>query len=47
MIEEARRRPGQLTLVTLGPLTNLAVAVLRAPAAEPQVTLEPAYEEAA
>jgi purine nucleosidase len=27
IIEEARRRPGELTLVTLGPLTNLAVAM--------------------
>ena len=26
IIEEARRRPGEVTLVTLGPLTNLAVA---------------------
>ncbi len=32
LIEEARRRPGELTLVTLGPLTNLAVALLREPA---------------
>jgi purine nucleosidase len=31
LIEEARRRPRQLTLVTCGPLTNLAVAVLREP----------------
>ncbi len=31
IIEEARADPGQLTLVTLGPLTNLAVAVLREP----------------
>lgn len=31
LIEEARRRPGELTLVTLGPLTNLAVAILREP----------------
>jgi purine nucleosidase len=31
LIEEARRSPGDLTLVTLGPLTNLAVAVLREP----------------
>jgi len=31
MIEEACRRPGELTLVTLGPLTNLALAVLREP----------------
>ena len=30
-IEEAQRRPGDITLVTLGPLTNLAVAVLREP----------------
>ncbi len=27
IVAEARRRPGELTLVTLGPLTNLAVAV--------------------
>jgi purine nucleosidase len=31
IIEEAKRRPGELTLVTLGPLTNLAIAVLREP----------------
>ena len=31
IVEEARRRPGELTLVTLGPLTNLAIAVLREP----------------
>jgi purine nucleosidase len=31
IIEEARRQPGELTLVTLGPLTNLALAVLREP----------------
>ena len=31
IIEEARRRPGEITLVTLGPATNLAVAVLREP----------------
>jgi purine nucleosidase len=31
IIEEARRRPGALTMVTLGPLTNLALAVLREP----------------
>ena len=31
-MDEARRRPGELTLVTLGPLTNLAVAVLMEPA---------------
>ncbi len=31
LIDEARRRPGELTLVTLGPLTNLAVAILREP----------------
>ena len=30
-IEEARRRPGEITLVTCGPLTNLAVAMLREP----------------
>jgi purine nucleosidase len=30
-IEETRRRPGEITLVTLGPLTNLAVALLREP----------------
>jgi purine nucleosidase len=32
MVDEARRRPGEITLVTLGPLTNLAIAVLREPA---------------
>jgi purine nucleosidase len=31
LIEEARARPGEVTLVTLGPVTNLAVAVLREP----------------
>jgi purine nucleosidase len=31
IIEEARARPGELTLVTLGPLTNLALAALREP----------------
>jgi purine nucleosidase len=31
IIEEARRRPGELTLVTLGPMTNLAVALQRDP----------------
>jgi purine nucleosidase len=31
LIEEARKAPGEITLVTLGPLTNLAIAVLRAP----------------
>jgi purine nucleosidase len=31
LIEEVRRRPGEVTLVTLGPLTNLALAVLREP----------------
>jgi len=31
IIEEARRHPGELLLITLGPLTNLAVAVLREP----------------
>jgi len=30
--EEARRRPGELTLVTLGPLTNLALALREEPA---------------
>ncbi len=30
-VAEARRRPGEITLVTLGPLTNLALAVLREP----------------
>ena len=32
IVEEARRRPGEITLVTLGPLTNLAIAVLSEPA---------------
>ena len=31
LIDEVRRRPGEITLVTLGPLTNLALAVLREP----------------
>ncbi len=31
LIEEARKSPGEITLVTLGPLTNLAIAVLREP----------------
>jgi purine nucleosidase len=32
IIDAARERPGEITLVTLGPLTNLAVALLREPA---------------
>jgi purine nucleosidase len=32
IVEEARRAPGELTLITLGPLTNLAVALEREPA---------------
>jgi len=32
IIDEARKRPGEITLVTCGPLTNLAVALLREPA---------------
>ncbi|MEO6349884.1 MAG: nucleoside hydrolase, partial [Candidatus Limnocylindrales bacterium] len=31
IVQEARRRPGELTLITLGPLTNLAVALEREP----------------
>lgn len=31
MIAQATARPGELTLLTLGPMTNLAVAVLREP----------------
>jgi purine nucleosidase len=31
IVEEARRRPGGITRVTLGPLTNAALAVLREP----------------
>jgi purine nucleosidase len=31
IVDEARRRPGEVTLVTLGPATNLAVALLRDP----------------
>jgi purine nucleosidase len=31
IVEEARRRPGELTLVALAPLTNVALAVQRAP----------------
>jgi purine nucleosidase len=32
IVDAARARPGEITLVTLGPLTNLAVALLREPA---------------
>jgi purine nucleosidase len=32
IVESARARPGELTLVTLGPLTNVAVALEREPA---------------
>jgi purine nucleosidase len=32
IVEEARRRPGEITLVTLGPLTNLAAALQVEPA---------------
>jgi purine nucleosidase len=31
LVAEARRRPGELTLVAVGPLTNVAIAVLREP----------------
>lgn len=31
IVEQARARPGEITLVTLGPLTNLAAAVLAEP----------------
>ena len=31
IVEESRRRPGELTLVTMAPLTNVALAVLREP----------------
>src|SRR3954454_17273338 len=31
LLDEARRAPGEITLVTLGPLTNLAVTALREP----------------
>ena len=31
IIEEARRAPGEISLITLGPLTNLAVALVREP----------------
>ena len=31
MIEEARKRPGEITLIMTGPLTNLAVALVRQP----------------
>ena len=32
IVAEARRRPGEITLVTLGPLTNLAIALIVEPA---------------
>ena len=32
ILDEARRRPGEIMLVTLGPLTNLALALMREPA---------------
>ncbi len=32
IVAEARRRPGELTLITLGPLTNVALALLLEPA---------------
>jgi len=32
IVAEARQRPGELTLITLGPLTNVALAVLLEPA---------------
>ncbi len=32
IVAEARRRPGEITLVTLGPLTNLAIALQAEPA---------------
>jgi purine nucleosidase len=31
IVEAARRRPSEITLVTLGPVTNLAIALLREP----------------
>jgi purine nucleosidase len=31
IVQEARRRPGEVTLVTLAPLTNVAIALLREP----------------
>ena len=31
ILDEARARPGEIVLVTLGPLTNLAIALLREP----------------
>src|SRR3954471_8804205 len=31
IVEHARQRPGEVTLVTLGPVTNLAIALLREP----------------
>ena len=32
ILEAVRERPGEVTLVTIGPMTNLAIAVLREPA---------------
>jgi purine nucleosidase len=31
IVQEARRRPGEVTLVTLAPLTNVAIALIREP----------------
>jgi purine nucleosidase len=31
IIQEAKRAPGEITMITLGPLTNLAVALVREP----------------
>ena len=43
IIDCAARRPGELEIVTLGPLTNLAMAVLKAPALAEQVKRVPDY----
>jgi purine nucleosidase len=37
LVDAIRRSPGQLTIVALGPLTNIALALLKAPAIAPQI----------
>ena len=37
LVDAVRRSPGQLTIVALGPLTNVALALLKAPSIAPQI----------